>query len=132
MRLIEYFIKPVQHKKIPPHQQQGRTSLFSSCWYYQPLSGLCCVLCDGFCAIAKTPTNELKGPNYCIIKKELRKEFPIVLLLVSLPGCYACKQHQQRRDAFFGRPTAAKTPTTACCFCGTPAGCGKVRDPANK
>jgi hypothetical protein len=32
-----------------------------------------------------------------------RKGFPTVLLLVSLPGCYACTQHQQRRDAFFGK-----------------------------
>ncbi len=36
------------------------------------------------------------------------KKFPIVLLLVSLPGCYAGTQHQQRRAAFFGKTNGEK------------------------
>ena len=36
------------------------------------------------------------------------KKFPIVLLLVSLPGCYAGTQHQQRRAAFFGKTNSCE------------------------
>jgi hypothetical protein len=31
-----------------------------------------------------------------------------VLLLVSLPGYYACTQHQQRRDAFFWKTNSGE------------------------